>query len=195
MRRHTTEAGEGQDAAGRDRPDDLPLPHGGVGETEEAGDMRDASGNLQGFCDWVLHSWARYSLYLSNSKQIFQAANSNETVSSPRFNPVCHPATMTLGQRLAALREARGEDQADVAAAVGVTRAQISHIEKDRRIPSTPLVIKLAKHFNVTESYLHHGVDAPANDDERFVEAFRQAPDELRTLVMSLLKFGTDRHR
>ena len=51
------------------------------------------------------------------------------------------------------LRERRaetGESQADLAAAVGVTRQTINAIERERYDPSLELAFKLAGHFDCT---------------------------------------------
>ncbi|GAB6878557.1 helix-turn-helix transcriptional regulator [Halorubrum gandharaense] len=45
-------------------------------------------------------------------------------------------------------REARGESQADLAAAVGVTRQTINAIERERYDPSLELAFKLAAHYD-----------------------------------------------
>lgn len=45
-------------------------------------------------------------------------------------------------------REERGESQADLAAAVGVTRQTINAIECDRYDPSLELAFALADHFD-----------------------------------------------
>ena len=45
-------------------------------------------------------------------------------------------------------REATGMSQADLAAAVGVTRQTINAIERERYDPSIELAFKLADHFD-----------------------------------------------
>ena len=45
-------------------------------------------------------------------------------------------------------RAATGESQADLAAAVGVSRQTINAIERDRYDPSIELAFKLAYHFD-----------------------------------------------
>lgn len=47
-------------------------------------------------------------------------------------------------------RKERGESQADLAAAVGVSRQTINAIERDRYDPSLELAFKLADHFDAT---------------------------------------------
>jgi putative transcriptional regulator len=45
-------------------------------------------------------------------------------------------------------REAEGRSQADLAAAVGVTRQTINAIERERYDPSLELAFELARHFD-----------------------------------------------
>lgn len=47
-------------------------------------------------------------------------------------------------------REQEGESQADLAAAVDVTRQSINAIERGRYDPSLELAFKLARHYNCT---------------------------------------------
>ncbi|WP_254272651.1 helix-turn-helix transcriptional regulator [Haloarcula marina] len=53
-----------------------------------------------------------------------------------------------MNNRLPALREERGESQADLAAAVGVTRQTINALERDRYDPSLDLAFALADHYD-----------------------------------------------
>ncbi|GGO02260.1 MULTISPECIES: helix-turn-helix transcriptional regulator [Haloarcula] len=53
-----------------------------------------------------------------------------------------------MNNRLPALREGRGESQADLAAAVGVTRQTINALERDRYDPSLELAFALADHYD-----------------------------------------------
>ena len=48
------------------------------------------------------------------------------------------------------LRTDRGLSQADLGAALGVSRQTINSIEKGRYLPSLPLAIALAKYFHTT---------------------------------------------
>ncbi|WP_255170548.1 helix-turn-helix transcriptional regulator [Natrononativus amylolyticus] len=47
-------------------------------------------------------------------------------------------------------RERHGESQADLAAAVDVTRQSINAIERERYDPSLELAFKLARHYDCT---------------------------------------------
>jgi putative transcriptional regulator len=49
---------------------------------------------------------------------------------------------------LPAFREEHGESQADLAAAVEVTRQTINAVERDRYDPSLELAFKLADHYD-----------------------------------------------
>ena len=48
------------------------------------------------------------------------------------------------------VRRERGNTQAELAAAVGVTRQTIISIERDRYIPSLPLALKLARYYRMS---------------------------------------------
>jgi len=53
-----------------------------------------------------------------------------------------------MKNELRARREATGMSQADLAAAVGVTRQTVNAIERERYDPSIELAFKLADHFD-----------------------------------------------
>jgi len=62
-------------------------------------------------------------------------------------------------------REAAGLSQADLGAAVDVTRQTINAIERERYDPSLELAIKLAAFFDCTvEDLFHPDVDLPDHD-------------------------------
>jgi putative transcriptional regulator len=52
-----------------------------------------------------------------------------------------------MKNRLPELREEHGESQADLAAAVDVTRQTINAIERERYDPSLELALELAEHY------------------------------------------------
>ena len=54
------------------------------------------------------------------------------------------------------LRVARGLSQADLAALVRVSRQTINSIEKGRYVPSLPLALALARHFETTVEAMFH---------------------------------------
>jgi repressor LexA len=61
---------------------------------------------------------------------------------------------MTLGERLRALRESRGQTQDEVGAAVGRTGKAVWAWENDLNAPRMGVIELLVQHFNVTKSYL-----------------------------------------
>ncbi len=61
---------------------------------------------------------------------------------------------MLFGNRISSLRMARGLTQEEMATAVGITRASLSHYEKNRRSPDYDTLNKFANFFQVTVDYL-----------------------------------------
>ncbi|MGG4393886.1 helix-turn-helix transcriptional regulator [Paenibacillus thiaminolyticus] len=68
---------------------------------------------------------------------------------------------MELGSRLGQLRERSGWTQEEMAEKLGITRAALSHYEKNRRKPDFDTLIQAADLFGVSVDYLvgrlHHG--------------------------------------
>lgn len=54
------------------------------------------------------------------------------------------------------LRSQAGLSQADLAAAMGVSRQTVNSIETGRYLPSLPLAIALARHFESTIEEIFH---------------------------------------
>lgn len=61
---------------------------------------------------------------------------------------------MNYGERISELRERRGWTQEELANSVGITRAALSHYEKNRRKPDFDTLTRLADRFNVSIDYL-----------------------------------------
>ena len=53
-----------------------------------------------------------------------------------------------MNNRVRELRTARGQSQAELAESVGVSRQTINSIETGRYLPSLPLALALARHFD-----------------------------------------------
>lgn len=83
---------------------------------------------------------------------------------------------MSLGLRIAELRRNKGESLQQVAEAVGVSKAHIWEMEKERtRNPAMDLVRRLANHFETTVAFLV-GEDMDGSDDEiQLARMFREA--------------------
>lgn len=94
----------------------------------------------------------------------------------------------TLRYRIATLRIDRGEQQADLAAAVGCARSMISAIETGRKEPGRDLLFAIAKHYGVSADWLQTGVETKPDDMAELIAALRSAPQEVREAVRLMLK-------
>jgi transcriptional regulator with XRE-family HTH domain len=61
---------------------------------------------------------------------------------------------MNIGSRISSLRDERGWTQEELASSIGISRAALSHYEKNRREPDTETLSKLADLFEVSLDYL-----------------------------------------
>ncbi|MFX3651080.1 MAG: helix-turn-helix domain-containing protein [Paenibacillus sp.] len=61
---------------------------------------------------------------------------------------------MSYGNRIAELREQRGLTQEELASSIHITRAALSHYEKNRRKPDFEVLTRLADIFDVSIDYL-----------------------------------------
>ncbi|AJY73981.1 helix-turn-helix domain-containing protein [Paenibacillus beijingensis] len=68
---------------------------------------------------------------------------------------------MDIGTRIAKLREDRGWTQEQTAVTLGISRAALSHYEKNRREPDTDTLTKFADLYSVTIDYLVGRTDNP----------------------------------
>jgi transcriptional regulator with XRE-family HTH domain len=78
------------------------------------------------------------------------------------------------GERVRAMRTARGIAQADLAARIGVSKSYLSHIEAGRRQVTPALLQLLAKALDVEVDQLESGIPADANEDLRLQLAFAE---------------------
>ena len=63
--------------------------------------------------------------------------------------------------RVKKLRKAHGEQQKDLAEAIGATQATISDIENGRKATSFERLAEICKHYNVSADYLLGLIDEP----------------------------------
>lgn len=61
---------------------------------------------------------------------------------------------MKYGHRIAELREQKGWTQEELSASIGISRAALSHYEKNRRKPDYETLDRLADLFQVSIDYL-----------------------------------------
>lgn len=83
-------------------------------------------------------------------------------------------STLTFGQRLTALRTAKGITQQELAEGLAVSNKTISKWENDASSPDLPMLVSLARYFNVSTDALL-GVDSPEpRDASTLVSKFLQ---------------------
>ncbi|WP_308638427.1 helix-turn-helix domain-containing protein [Paenibacillus silvisoli] len=68
---------------------------------------------------------------------------------------------MNIGDRIAKLRDDRGWTQEQTAGLLGISRAALSHYEKNRREPDTDTLSKFADLFKVSVDFLVGRTNAP----------------------------------
>ncbi|WP_139995938.1 helix-turn-helix domain-containing protein [Paenibacillus paridis] len=90
---------------------------------------------------------------------------------------------MSIGKRLAALRDERRWTQLQTAASLGISRAALSHYEKNRREPDSETLSRFADLFQVTVDYLIGRTSIPqqtlTNDVRSFVDHLELSDDEI----------------
>jgi transcriptional regulator with XRE-family HTH domain len=90
---------------------------------------------------------------------------------------------MTIGSRIAHLRDQRGWTQEGLASTLGISRASLSHYEKNRREPDSETLTKVADVFKVTIDYLVGRTENPhmAMDPEvgQFVDQLELSDEEI----------------
>ena len=64
----------------------------------------------------------------------------------------------TLGQRIRAAREARGQSQVSLAAAAGISQGYLSQLEQDEREPTLSIAARLAQALDISLDELAAGV-------------------------------------
>lgn len=92
---------------------------------------------------------------------------------------------MKQGNRIAELRDQHGWTQEELAHSIGITRAALSHYEKNRRKPDYEILTKLADKFNVSIDYLIGRTKQPKNILDTEVREF---VDQLELSDEDLLK-------
>lgn len=79
---------------------------------------------------------------------------------------------MNHGNRIAELRDQRGWTQEELAQSIGITRAALSHYEKNRRKPDFEILTKLADKFEVSIDYLIGRTNQPKLEMDPEVREF-----------------------
>ncbi|MFB9330958.1 helix-turn-helix domain-containing protein [Paenibacillus aurantiacus] len=109
---------------------------------------------------------------------------------------------MNIGSRIAKLREDRGWTQEQTSGSLGISRAALSHYEKNRREPDSETLLKFANLFHVSVDYLvgrtnstQMTLDEPIKD---FVDQLELSDEELLDkydLTIDGMKLSADEAR
>lgn len=109
---------------------------------------------------------------------------------------------MNIGERIAKLRDDRGWTQEQTAGMLGISRAALSHYEKNRREPDTETLSKFADLFKVSVDYLvgrtsipYVTLDEPVRE---FVDQLELAEEDILSkfaLTIDGLKLSPDEAR
>jgi len=86
---------------------------------------------------------------------------------------------MDIGTRIAHLREQRGWTQEQTSHLLGISRAALSHYEKNRREPDTETLTKFADLFHVSIDYLVGRTDRPDQLLDPEIRDFVQQADQI----------------
>lgn len=92
---------------------------------------------------------------------------------------------MNIGNRISLLRDQRGWTQEELASFLGISRAALSHYEKNRREPDTEMLSKMADLFKVSIDYL---VGRTKKPDTVMDEEIREFTDGLELSDAELLE-------
>jgi transcriptional regulator with XRE-family HTH domain len=90
---------------------------------------------------------------------------------------------MNIGSRISQLRDSRGWTQEELSQALGISRAALSHYEKNRREPDSETLTKMADVFNVSLDYLVGRTEHPHmvldEDVGAFVDRLELSDEEI----------------
>lgn len=90
---------------------------------------------------------------------------------------------MQYGNRIATLRDKKALTQEELAKKLGISRAALSHYEKNRREPDYETLTKIADLFQVTIDYLLGRTNDPNmildDDVKQFVDQLELSDDEI----------------
>ncbi len=79
---------------------------------------------------------------------------------------------MNRGNRIASLRDKQKLTQEQLSISLGISRAALSHYEKNRREPDYETLIKIANYFKVSMDYLVGRTNDPQNELNKEVKEF-----------------------
>lgn len=95
---------------------------------------------------------------------------------------------MKYGDRIAYLREQNNLTQQQLADKIGITRASLSHYEKNRREPDYKTLEKLADFFEVSIDYLLGRTDNPTTNSNTLPELTAKDEKDIAKKLESILE-------
>ncbi len=105
-------------------------------------------------------------------------------------------AKASIGQRIKQTREKLEYTQAKLASEAEITPAAISQIESGDRIPSSPILRKLASVLKVSTDYLLGATDEPALKDllqdegmQKFFRGFKDLSPKDKAIIQSQIEY------
>lgn len=100
----------------------------------------------------------------------------------------------TMASRIKALREDAEMTQADLGAAIGVSRTHLTNIEGGKGNPGRELLVAIATHFGVSLDWLSNGAGEPRvacvldGTEALLIRAFRKLPPEEQKAHLNLIQ-------
>jgi transcriptional regulator with XRE-family HTH domain len=101
---------------------------------------------------------------------------------------------MSTGNRISYLRDQKGWTQEGLAELLGITRAALSHYEKNRRKPDFETLTKLADLFGVSIDYLVGRISNPTTTLTHEVREFADALELSDEDLMKRFRLTVDGH-
>ncbi|HEY0826868.1 MAG TPA: helix-turn-helix transcriptional regulator [Bacilli bacterium] len=99
---------------------------------------------------------------------------------------------MNRGNRIAALRDKQKLTQEQLSVSLGISRAALSHYEKNRREPDYETLIKIANYFKVSMDYLVGRTNHPEVQLNEEIREFVNTLDLSDEEVLSKFSLAVD---
>ena len=101
------------------------------------------------------------------------------------------------GPRIKLLRAARKEVQADLAAALDVSRSHIANIENGKDAASLETLLAIAAHYGTSLDWLVHGhggltTDILTTQERRLLSRYRELPPQARENALKLFEVAVN---
>lgn len=96
-----------------------------------------------------------------------------------------------FAKNLKYLREQKGVNQEELAKALGVEIAAVSHWENKRREPNMDMVTKIAKYFAVSDDIIFKDLSNESEEEQKYNSLFnkyKQLKEEDKELIKNLIE-------